>query len=49
MYARLLFVVVGISGPNSPDLGAFARLIGNIAGSGGLAWRDAADIRFAHE
>jgi hypothetical protein len=44
MYARLLFVVVSVFGPVFPDLAALC-----FAVPGGLAWRDAADIRFADE
>jgi hypothetical protein len=46
MYARLLFVVVSIFGPLFADLTAQAR---DSVVPGGLARRDAADIRFAHE
>jgi hypothetical protein len=46
MYARLLFVVVSVFAPVSPDL---AALVACSAIPGGLAWGDAADIRFAHE
>ena len=46
MYARLLFVVVGILAPFVAILAPFAR---DSVGPGGLARREAADIRFAHE
>jgi hypothetical protein len=46
MYARLLFVVVGILGPFFP---IFVSLAAHSVVPGGLAWPDAADIRFAHE
>jgi hypothetical protein len=46
MYARLLFVVVGIFGPILPIL---APLTACASASGGLARPDTADIRFAHE
>jgi hypothetical protein len=46
MYARLLFVVVSFFGSVFPYLAVLAACAGV---PGGLAWRDAADIRFAHE
>ena len=46
MYARLLFVVVSIFGRFFPIL---APLACDSIVPGGLARRDVADIRFAHE
>ena len=46
MYARLLFVVVDILGRFLPILAVLARY--SIVPRG-LAWHEAADIRFAHE
>jgi hypothetical protein len=46
MYARLLFVVVSILGR---FFLIFAPLTRDPVVPGGLAWQDAADIRFAHE